>query len=133
MAGILNQVGIMANPMDIASFEAIETLVCEADRYVHHTVSFVGYNGMGHFVAIRILSKEMALYIDDIRLRTAEECPAVLDIAVGALTPGTIQVCWMSEGRASSGSRGYELRLSPLHGGVPMAISPHGVIRWYRG
>ena len=116
------EVGIMENPMDLTSFETIATLLGEAEGYVHHTVSFEGYNGSGHFVAIRILNKETAMYVDDIRLRTVEACPAIGEVAVNALAPRAMQVSWTTEERASSSIRGYQLRISPLQGGTPTEL-----------
>ena len=69
-------VGVMTNPEEVSTFEAVETLTPASTTYEEMMVSLAGYTGNGRYVAIKCAkpaSGYAGFYLDDLTLKVREK------------------------------------------------------------
>ncbi|MCR5533452.1 MAG: fibronectin type III domain-containing protein [Paludibacteraceae bacterium] len=86
------------------AFTEIKTLsLPQGRKWEQITVSLASYAGAGKYVALRIgnADKENRLFIDDIRVEAASDCPKPMFVEVSEITPNTAKFKWVETGNAS--------------------------------
>ena len=86
------------------SFTEVKTLSLPKGRtWESIIVSLKGYAGTGKYIAFRFGSeeKENRLFIDDIHVEAASDCPKPMFVEVSEITPNTAKFKWVETGNAS--------------------------------
>lgn len=86
------------------AFTEFKTLsLPQGRKWEQITVSLASYAGAGKYVALRIgnADKENRLFIDDIRVEAASDCPKPMFVEVSEITPNTAKFKWVETGNAS--------------------------------
>lgn len=86
------------------AFTEVKTLsLPQGRKWEQITVSLASYPGAGKYVALRIgnADKENRLFIDDIRVEAASDCPKPMFVEVSEITPNTAKFKWVETGNAS--------------------------------
>ncbi len=84
-------VGVMTNPSDASSFEALDTIVATYN-YSRHNVSLFGYQGEGRYIAIKNIDSHsrQCSYIDNI---STSICTPI-NIETSRITANSLQLSW---------------------------------------
>ena len=95
-------VGVCTDVNDIAnSYSEITTLdLPKARTWENIVVSLKGYTGAGKYIVLKIghPSKKTNLFIDNIRVETASECPKPMFVQVSNVSTGSATVSWTKTG-----------------------------------
>jgi len=86
------------------SFTAVKTLDLPKGRtWEQIVVTLKGYAGAGKFIAFRFGNedKENRLYIDNIKIETASECPKPMFVEVYEINPNSAKLKWVETGNAT--------------------------------
>jgi hypothetical protein len=99
-------VGVMANPMDVTSFEAVDTIICNNEaRWDYYEVPFSSYSGQGRYIAFMTKLMEASevetFLIDDIVLDVMPSCPKPYDVVSLGSHSDSIIVDWQELGAAT--------------------------------
>ena len=82
------QVGVMADPSDINSFQQVAVVnVSNTPAWNEHLITFEGFTGSGCNVAIKATRASWTAYVDDIKLEVAPDCPRVEAVTVSNIIP----------------------------------------------
>ncbi len=98
-------VGVMTDPTDINSFQAVDTIIMGGTTdWGEHTSYLTSFDGYGQYVGIMALrpSSSWYVYMDDIKLEQAPDCPPVTNIHVEGLDSNMLSIAWTENGAASS-------------------------------
>ncbi len=86
------------------SFTEVKTLDLPKGRtWEQIVVALKGYTGEGKFIAFRFGNeeKENRLFIDDIKIETASECPKPMFVEVYEINPNSAKLKWVETGNAT--------------------------------
>lgn len=90
-------VGVMTNPMDIATFEPVASFSCRDEAYMRCYTSFKDYKGQGHIIAVMYKDLDVDApttnYIDDMSLEKMGECMPSTDL-VALPTDSSAALSW---------------------------------------
>lgn len=90
------EVGVMTDPTDTATFSTLYTVVPQSTTaWEEHVVNLGAYEGEGRHVAFRnshVSLTSYAIYLDDITLDYATDCPHPLGIELAGATESTLDV-----------------------------------------
>ena len=93
-------VGIMTDPTDTATFEAIDTVAPASIAYEPFLVSFGEYTGEGLYVALKsplpVTSSYNGTYIDDIAMEAIPSCLEPTALAVSEIGTDSAKLDWNS-------------------------------------
>ncbi|MDR1591272.1 MAG: choice-of-anchor J domain-containing protein [Prevotellaceae bacterium] len=102
-------VGVMTDPADYATFEAVATIVPSATSvWEDLTVSFESYSGTGKYIAL-VASGIGEFYIDNVILEPAPTCQRPKNLKVTAVSVTSATVIWEAVGTPV----GYEVTYGP--------------------
>ena len=90
------QVGVMTNPLDVTTFQLVETVsVGNNTEFSEFIVALGTYTGEGQYVAIRALRPSTTWYaaVDDIILEEMPACPATRNLTASA-SVGSVLLNW---------------------------------------
>ena len=99
------QVGVMADPTDINTFQQVATVnVGNNTSWSEFIITLDGFTGSGCHAAIKATrpSSSWYAYVDDIKLEVIPDCPRVEDVAVSNITPTSADISWSEEGEATA-------------------------------
>lgn len=99
-------VGVMTNPADSTSFEALDSLLVDANVYSQRFVSLDAYAGAGKYVAIKMPASTVdyaTLIIDDIVVEDIPACaePQGLNAVADGITSSSALIAWTPQGAES--------------------------------
>lgn len=102
-------VGVMEDPQDISTFTLIERLTPPVGTWTHYSVPFNSYTGDGKFIVFksdgRVNGATNTVYLDDVVLDHAPQCPRPLYINLGDISADGALVTW----NEVNGVSGYDL------------------------
>lgn len=93
------EVGVMSNPLDHNTFQAIRTFSISGNTYSPVEVSFANYSGDGKYMAIRQLEGtdlEANGYIDMVMIDTISDCERPFDLHEEILSVDATRLIWSS-------------------------------------
>ena len=97
------EVGVMTDPYDINTFESVGTVSITNPTYRDFIVRLDSYTGNGTFVAIKgVVNNYWYLYMDDIKLEIAPDCPRVENYAASNVSTNSATISWSESDTASS-------------------------------
>lgn len=91
----------VCNEATASSFTELTTLNLPVGRrWEQINVSLAGYKGNGKYIAFRFgnADKENRVFIDDIRIEAASECPKPIFVTASAITPESASLRWTKAG-----------------------------------
>lgn len=117
-------VGVMTDPADISTFEAVDTIDMRNDAAYalrNIEVDFANYQGQGQFIALYCASPALYgtatsatcyAYVDDIRVDYTPTCkmPTNIVVADSTITGNTAVISWTDRNQVLNG---YELEYGP--------------------
>lgn len=89
-------VGVMDDPTDMATFTAVDTIVC-SNTYEFFEVPLTGYNGNGRNIALLCGNASGAstmVRIDDVTVETTPLCSRVRNLEIPVVTAGAALLQW---------------------------------------
>ncbi|MDL2296546.1 fibronectin type III domain-containing protein [Bacteroidales bacterium OttesenSCG-928-B11] len=106
------EVGVMTDPEDISTYTRVELLPIQTrNTWSFFSVPLSLYGGMGRYIAImvdgRIMygSESNAIYVDDLKIDEAPDCPRPPHIRITAVYENSVTVAWDS----ITGVYGYDV------------------------
>jgi len=124
-------VGVCTSP-DKESFTEVKTLDLPKGRtWESIVVSLKGYAGNGKYIALRFGNEDKAnrLFVDDIKIEGASDCPKPMFAEVYEITPNTAKLKWVETGNATE----WNLVLSTKPLADPEDIEPDAAKGEYAG
>ena len=106
-------VGVMSNPTDITTFEAIDTIVSTSTTYANYEIPLSQYAGMGGFIALMApqpASSYNSGYVDNIVVDLIPSCPKPIHFQVAGLTTNSVDLTWTETGTATA----WEIEYGPV-------------------
>lgn len=99
-------VGVMTNPADSTSFEALDSLLVDANVYSQRFVSLDAYAGAGKYVAIKMPASTVdyaSLIIDDVVVEDIPACaePQGIHAIADSITSSSALLAWTPQGAES--------------------------------
>ena len=96
-------VGVMTNPADSTSFEALDSLLVDANVYSQRFVSLDAYAGAGKYVAIKMPASTVdyaSLIIDDVVVEDIPACaePQGIHAIADSITSSSALLAWAPQG-----------------------------------
>ena len=124
-------IGVMTDPTDINTFTQVSTVNVHSTAWGKFNVDLSGYTGSGRFVAIRTnrASSSWYVYMDDITLATAPDCPEVSNIVGSNPTTSSFDISWTENGTATSWTIEYGVHGFTPGAGITETVStlPHTI------
>ena len=100
------EIGLVASPTDIASFELVDTFTIPRTgvlQWHQHEVLFDTYHGNGQHIAIRLPANgDGRCYLDDFVVEALPECSGARNLAVAGTTENSVTLTWHETGAATS-------------------------------
>ena len=106
-------VGVMSNPTDKSTFEAIDTIVTTSATYASYEIPFSQYTGTGSFIALMApqpTSSYNSGYVDNIVVDLIPSCPKPIHFQVAGLTTNSVDLTWTETGTATA----WEIEYGPV-------------------
>ncbi|MBR3413532.1 MAG: fibronectin type III domain-containing protein [Bacteroidales bacterium] len=120
------QVGVMTDPNDATTFQAVGTVNVGNDITYREFVTGLGtYTGNGTYVAIRTLRSTTSwyAYMDDITLETMPSCPAITSIEAECTTPGAAMISWTYMEGTDDAPTAFEIQYDSIGGSSPTTVT----------
>jgi hypothetical protein len=93
------QVGVISDPSNVSTFAPIASFVETTTTFVEKSVSFENYIGTGQHIAfLWRKASGSALFLDDIVIDEASDCPNIADLQIGNIAGSTAQATWQHAG-----------------------------------
>ena len=124
-------IGVCTSP-DKESFTEVKTLELPKGRiWESIVVSLKGYAGNGKYIALRFGNEDKAnrLFVDEIKIEGASDCPKPMFAEVYEITPNTAKLKWVETGNATE----WNLVLSTKPLADPEDIEPDAAKGEYAG
>ncbi len=96
-------IGVSTEP-NAESFTQLKTFDLPKGRvWENIVISLKGYNGLGKYIAFKFGNedKENRLFIDDIKIENASECPKPMFVQVSEITTSSAKLAWTETGNAT--------------------------------
>ena len=106
-------VGVMNDPTDMTTFEAIDTIATASDEYLHYEFPFSHYTGTGSYVAIMAPKPATGYnsgYIDNIMLDVLPSCVVPAHVTTSNPTTTSIDLSWAEMGNATT----WDIEYGPM-------------------
>ena len=104
-------VGVMTNPTDASSFEAVDTVypAPTASAWIEREVNFSQYEGVGQYIAFKneYTTTTAYGYIDNLFIDLIPSCPKPTEVHVTNTTTTSIELDWTENGTATSWEIAY--------------------------
>lgn len=93
-------VGVMSDPMDATTFDAIDTIEASSTIYEHFALYFNHYTGSGNYIAIMApkLDRYNEAQVDNLEVSLAPSCMSVKRLRFENITATTADVLWTPNG-----------------------------------
>lgn len=93
-------VGVMSDPMDATTFDAIDTIEASSTTYEHFALYFNHYTGSGNYIAIMApkLDRYNEAQVDNLEVSLAPSCMSVKRLRFENITATTADVLWTPNG-----------------------------------
>ena len=119
------QVGVMSDPTDMSTFELVQTVsVSSVQEWQEFLIPLENYTGDGRFIAFKsVAGNYWYMYMDDIKLEVAPDCPRVENIVVSNISPNSATVSWSERGGATSWEISYLANGMPSDSTVTMTVT----------
>ncbi|MEG2070707.1 MAG: hypothetical protein RR034_04965, partial [Bacteroidales bacterium] len=126
------KVGVMSNPLDITTFETIQTFNNNISPTAYQEVSLAGYTGNGHYIAFLFDSTIVnhnsnmnhSVYLDDLKIRTIPTCSRPSDLTVVDVLQTEAILSWTSHGSETEWELMYDtIAFNPDMGLVGQIVS----------
>ena len=119
-------VGVMTDPTDASTFEAVQVVDVEGTTFAEYTVAFGGYTGEGMYAAIKAVRPTSTWYaaMDDITLEPMPNCPAVTDLAATPTVASVLLTWGFQTGYEDPGQ--YEVVYDSIGGTTPFTMTVNG-------
>lgn len=111
-------VGVMSDPLDIATFTAIDTLNLRNPNYETFYMYFNNYTGTGNRIAFKAIKFPNTAYyntgyVDNIVVRAMPTCMPVRHMSISHITSTTAEVSWDPNGTENAWDVQYRLWGNP--------------------
>ena len=103
------QVGVMTDPVDITTFQPVDTVAVEGTTYARYDVQLNNFVGAGAYVAVKAVRPSSSWYItvDDFTLDLMPTCLRVSDLEVTQVATDEVTLNWHENGSATEWSVSY--------------------------
>lgn len=101
-------VGVMEDPDDPQSFEALQLIRYNTNDWEDHTVLFSGYSGTGNYIALRSGPGYSVVAIDELVLSYREPCLPPTGLSVSDRDVSSARVTWSASASDSVWHIGYK-------------------------
>ncbi|MCQ2296359.1 MAG: fibronectin type III domain-containing protein [Bacteroidales bacterium] len=87
-------VGVMTDPDDMSTFQAVDTVMIAHNYMEHYVVSLENFRGAGNFITLVDYSPSASqywqAYLDDITVRELPPCPVVNNVSITSITDHSV-------------------------------------------
>ena len=103
-------IGVMTSPTDVNTFTPVDTFENTAPGVFELQIAPLNnYTGTGKYVALKMITNEQSLYIDDVTLDYMPGCAIPSDLTSSNETENTITLHWTENGEATAWEVAYDL------------------------